>query len=216
MFDFWEGNPYVEDGNGIRFLQSGSEGANTQQGGVAVDERGTLSSINATVNTCKTTPFNTVCNVNSVIDANDGTGVNMDITIECALDSQVAFDFRRASNCACGVKVTTKDNEEKLCGCYVCPFGFGRSPVSIVCEDDFIIGECTSLDCGFACNGTCNFGCGPQAQAGCDFCQEGQFSPTVSPTGSGPDVPSGAGDSYHHAFVAMLAAMVGTMLYGLI
>ena len=184
-------------------------------------QTGTRLDINQTANTCQTTAFQITCNVASVVSAIDGTASNMAMTVQCELESQNAFDFRFAKNCACGVAATDAQGNPKKCGCTVCPAGFGPNPISIECEDDFIIGQCTSLDCDFACNGTCSFDCansGPD----CKFCEDNPFAPTVAPTGvddrTGASRPtlirSGATASRHysnnlvwHAFCGALVTM---------
>eukprot|EP00977_Amphora_coffeiformis_P024033 scaffold14974_cov195-Amphora_coffeaeformis.AAC.40 len=146
-------------------------------------ETGNLASINQTSNICTTTINEVICNVASLVSATDETAVNLAMTVRCDFDSQIAFDFRRASNCGCGVAATdAATGLPKNCQCQVCPFGFGDNPISIECADDFIIGECTSLDCGFACNGTCAFDC-EQSGPECSFCEGNVFAPTVAPTG---------------------------------
>lgn len=167
-----------------RFLQGNEAGA--AQGGLI--ETGTRLDINQTANTCQTTAFEITCNVASVVSAADNTFSDLAMTVKCELESQNAFDFRFAKNCACGVAATDANGKPKNCFCTVCPAGFGPNPISIECVDDFIIGECTSLDCDFACNGTCSFDCansGPD----CKFCEDNPFAPTVAPTGTGERTP---------------------------
>ena len=107
-------------------------------------------------NRCKLIGPEYVCNIQSQISADDGTAANVQVQVYCPLDSQIAFDFRRAPGCSCGARVTHSSGSTKDCPCIVCPFGFGTSPISIDCsmrEDPFIISTCSFLDCGFACNG---------------------------------------------------------------
>jgi hypothetical protein len=50
--------------------------------------------------------------------------------------------------------------------------------------DPFIFATCVSIDCQGGCNGTCSISCevsGPQ----CDFCENSDTQPTLSPTGQG-------------------------------
>ena len=182
--------PYFENEHGHRFMtrQAGAgprflqNDAGASQGGLI--ETGTRLDINQTANTCQTTAFEITCNVASVVSAADNTFSDLSITGKCQLESQNAFDFRFAKNCACGVAATDAQGNPKNCFCTVCPAGFGENPISIECQDDFIIGECSSLDCDFACNGTCSFDCensGPD----CKFCENNPFAPTVAPTGEG-------------------------------
>ncbi|KAL7580218.1 hypothetical protein ACA910_012963 [Epithemia clementina (nom. ined.)] len=151
---------------------------------------GTLSSINATTDTCKVIGAGIRCDVQSVISAEGGDRVDVKIQVDCPLDSQIAFDFRRAYGCSCGAALKKFDGSEKFCPCIVCPLGFGNSPISIDCsekEDPYIISTCTFLDCGFGCNGTCEFSC-KNSGPSCSFCKDRPDAPTPAPTG-----PDGAG-----------------------
>ena len=197
--------PFFENEHGHRFMQL---------------DTGNLASINQTANICSTTAFNVICDVASVVSATDETASNLAMTVTCDLNSQVAFDFRRATNCACGVAVTdVATGQPKNCQCVVCPLGFGDNPISIECADDFVIGECTSLDCGFACNGTCSFDCansGPE----CAFCENDVFAPTVAPTGEDdrtgtrrPSLINSAGNTNNLFIQAILGAVITVTLY---
>lgn len=218
--------PYFENEMGIRFKQVDRLDRRFLQGGTTNLETGTLGSINQTANTCATTALEVVCNVQAEVSATDETLSGLGMTVRCDLDSQVAFDFRRASNCRCGLEVRDEQGNPKDCGCVVCPFGFGISPVSIECDEDFIIGECTTLDCGFGCNGTCSFDCansGPE----CTFCDDFVGAPTVAPTGEDdrqgtrrPSLVSGGGGGrgrgakpYNLVTQAVVGALVGMALY---
>lgn len=178
-------------------------------------ETGNRADINQTANTCQTTASELICNVRSLVSAVDETSSNMDITVRCVLESQNAFDFRTAPACSCGVVLTDEQGRQKPnCGCVVCPDGFGNNPISIECQDEFVIGTCTSLDCDFACNGTCAFDCsnsGPE----CSLCQDNPFAPTVAPTGTGarqgrPTLISSSSPS--HYFYSGVVAAVTTLL----
>jgi hypothetical protein len=62
--------------------------------------------------------------------------MDLNITIECYLDTTTEFDFRRASGCTCTTLLTPSNASRlpKTCPCYVCPIGFGSSSVSIDCS----------------------------------------------------------------------------------
>jgi hypothetical protein len=62
--------------------------------------------------------------------------MDLNITIECYLDTTTGFDFRRASGCTCTTLLTPSNASRlpKTCPCYVCPIGFGSSSVSIDCS----------------------------------------------------------------------------------
>jgi hypothetical protein len=98
---------------------------------------------------------------------------------------------------------------DKYCPCLICAAGFGDSPVSIDCSpwdnvnssiienewatetvaeqsveqrpDSLIVGECSSLDCGMGCNGTCRLDCAT-SDTSCPFCSNNPANqPTASP-----------------------------------
>ena len=149
------------------------------------------------------------CFLNTRIDADDGSWTDIDFRVKCTLDPVVAFDFRRSQECGCLAYMEHSDPNRppKTCSCSICPINFGRSPIAIDCEatdlgvadsrsgardlegrelfslgsvdDPFIIAGCSSLDCGFACNGTCAFDC-TQSGPECEFC-----APTAAPTFQG-------------------------------
>ena len=139
---------------------------------------GTLDSLNATTDTCKVVGAGIRCDIQTVVKGG-GDKVDLRIQVDCPLDSQIAFDFRRASGCQCGAAVKHSDGKEKFCPCIVCPLGFGNSPISIDCsmrEDPFIVASCSNLDCGFGCNGTCEFNCRNSGQS-CPYCEDNPLQP---------------------------------------
>jgi hypothetical protein len=166
---FQEGSlPYLENDQGHRITQ--------------VLDTGNRPDLNQTANTCNAVGARLICDIQSRISSRDQTYTDLAITVNCQLDSQIAFDFRRAKGCTCGAQAVPSDTGvAKVCPCVVCPDGYGSSPVSIDCsteEDPFVINTCTSLDCDFSCNGTCSYDCvgaGPE----CAFC----FNATEAPTG---------------------------------
>ena len=139
---------------------------------------GTLDSLNATTDTCKVVGAGIRCDIQTVVKGG-GDKVDLRIQVDCPLDSQIAFDFRRASGCQCGAAVKHSDGKETFCPCIVCPLGFGNSPISIDCsmkEDPFIVASCSNLDCGFGCNGTCEFNCRNSGQS-CPYCEDNPLQP---------------------------------------
>lgn len=193
--------------------------------GRALDERklsilevGTFDSINATTDTCEVVGAGIRCNVESSISADDGDKADIKVQVDCPLDSQIAFDFRRAHGCSCGASVTHWDGRQKFCPCIICPQGFGNSPVSIDCsmrEDPYIISTCTYMDCGFACNGTCEFSC-KNSGPGCTFCEGNAEEPAESYAADNPLPPSllSYGDlaSTYSAIALFLATVLGMLL----
>jgi hypothetical protein len=70
--------------------------------------------------------------------------MNLNISIECFLDTTTGFDFRRASGCTCETLLTPSDPNRlpKVCPCSVCPLNFGSSSVSIDCS--YLIANATN------------------------------------------------------------------------
>jgi hypothetical protein len=169
IFEQGRNLPYLENDYGHRITQ--------------VLDTGNRPDLNQTANTCNAAGARLVCGINSRISSRDDTYTDLAITVNCLLDSQIAFDFRRAKGCTCGAQAVPSDTGVmKECPCVVCPDGYGSSPVSIDCsgndEDPYVINTCTSMDCDFSCNGTCSYDCvdaGPE----CAFC----FNATEAPTG---------------------------------
>jgi hypothetical protein len=60
----------------------------------------------------------------------------------------------------------------------------------------YVVGTCTSIDCGAACNGTCDLNCANSGTA-CPYCENAaQNQPTMSPTGGGNgEIPGLEGSS---------------------
>mmetsp|Transcript_19190 Transcript_19190/g.41255 ORF Transcript_19190/g.41255 Transcript_19190/m.41255 type:complete len:240 (+) Transcript_19190:119-838(+) len=171
------------NGESIKIDKQGRQLTKTKERKLQLDV-GTLGSINATTDTCRGVGPGIECDIDTVISADDGDLAQVQVRVTCPLDSQTAFDFRRAVGCGCGARVT-KNGEFKDCPCIVCPMGFGTSPVSIDCtdkEDPFIISTCSFLDCGFGCNGTCEFSC-KESGPSCSFCANNPNAPTLAPTG---------------------------------
>jgi hypothetical protein len=201
-FHLFDEVPYVETGNGqMRFLQS-TTNVNTPD-------------LTAATDICSVQAPNFICEDTIRIDADDLSFTDVKLTFGCRLDSGIAFDYRSGQNCACSAEVTHSDSTRpsKTCPCSICPANFGDSPIAIDCTkydndtviDPFIIDKCSSLDCGFGCNGTCSFDCensGPE----CEFCSDAN-SPTASPTGEGLGGGDGKGGSS-----AFLPARVATVL----
>jgi hypothetical protein len=225
--------PYVQNEDGIRFFHRSMMAATSRflqdEDEVATDpgngnlDTGNRPDINSTNDVCQTTAFDVRCGVNTRVSAADGTYADLDMTITCDLDSQTAFDFRRARSCSCSVAVVDDQGVPKACSCAICPDGFGNNPLAIECVDDFVIATCSSLDCDFSCNGTCSFDCansGPE----CTICEDNPNAPTVAPTGVDGSVgepsiftPSG-GERMMQTLTwqAVGAVVLGMTLYGLV
>jgi hypothetical protein len=181
-FHLSEAAPYVETGNGeIRFLQTGTSTTNVN-----------TPDLTAATDICTIVSPNFICEETIRIDADDLSFSDVKLTFGCKLDSGFAFDYRRSNGCVCQATITHSDTTRpsKVCPCSICPAGFGESPLAIDCTefdedpetDPFIIDRCSSLDCGFACNGTCAFDCEESGEE-CEFCAEGN-EPTSAPTGT--------------------------------
>lgn len=228
--------PYVQNEEGLRFfhrsilsatsrfLQDGDETPATEAPPENTNiETGNRPDINSTSDTCQTTAFDVRCAVNTRVAAADGTYADLDMIVTCDLDSQTAFDFRRARSCSCDVGVVDDQGVPKVCSCAICPDGFGNNPLAIECTDDFVIGTCSSLDCDFSCNGTCSFDCansGPE----CSICEDNPNAPTIAPTGVGgaagePTLLSPSGSErilQSMTWQAVGTVILGMTLYGLV
>jgi hypothetical protein len=184
-------NQYVENSSGQRFLQT-------------------------TTTPCVVTGSRVICGVSTVVSADTGQSATIEAELNCEFNSQTVADFRLAQGCECSATVVAADGTSKPCACLKCPSGGGDSPVSIDCDyasrledvDPFVVNTCTSFDCGFACNGTCSFGCQPPVNPECyDIC--GTPEPTGAPASppSGTMVPAGIVMG-----VSVILAAVGTLL----
>jgi hypothetical protein len=143
-----------------------------------------------------------VCDHAYEVDAGTGDMITVQFHAICDADAQVKFNYQRAANCQCNATVSTKDGKPpKTCPCTICQAGFGDLPVTVDCtnyeEDDtdvttpYIVGTCTSLDCGAVCNGTCERNC-TNAGADCPYCTT--ETPSTAPT-SGPPSSQPASES---------------------
>jgi hypothetical protein len=184
MHLFGEASPYIDTGSGsgnkIRFLQSSE--VNTPD-------------LLAPEDICTVNPPYFQCADTVRIDADDLTFADVTVSFSCFLDAQTGFDYRRSRDCQCTATIVPSETDRltKTCPCSICPQGFGDSPIAIDCTkydedpdetgiDPFVIDKCSSLDCGFACNGTCAFDC-QEAGEECRFCAN-NTEPTSAPTGS--------------------------------
>lgn len=210
--------PYVETGNGqMRFLQTSV--SNTPD-------------LQAAEDICNIQPPRFVCEDTVRLEADDLSFADITISFSCLLDSFSAFDYRRSQGCGCVADIVSSDPNKpiKTCPCSICPAGFGDSPIAIDCTkyednedgiDPFLINTCSSLDCGFNCNGTCAFDCvnsGPE----CEFCGNanqptsaptgqalnGQFGGNGNGNGSGGSGGGGTSSGMLHSYGPATAAMV--------
>ena len=150
---------------------------------------GLRSDVNADPNNCRVVGSSFMCDVTSrVAESTGAEHTDFQITFTCQLDAATGFDFRRSRGCQCDATAIHSDptRPNKRCPCTICPLGFGRNPISIDCSadagDPMIVGQCSSLDCDFGCNGTCAFDCsnsGPD----CAMCANNPNAPTLAPTG---------------------------------
>lgn len=203
--DLFGDMPYIENEQGHRFLQLA--------GGRRPD-------VNASDTTCQITGGDDfTCYLATQISADSGEAVEVDFSIKCELDKVTGFDFRRSRSCACYAFLKHNDGREKACTCSACPIGFGRSPISIDCEsapllegqadaDANVIDSCTSIDCDFACNGTCAFDC-TQSGPDCQFCAPPEEGGTTGGTGGSAATSITAGV---FAAIAVSAAAVLSLL----
>lgn len=123
---------------------------------------------NTTVDECRTTSTQLICNRETRVTSPDNTTFSdMDIEVQCALTAPGDYNFQNSTNCTCSVNVTDHTGNPRNCECSICPDNFGSNPISIQCQNDHVVGECSSLDCNSECNGSCNNGCedaGPECR----------------------------------------------------
>lgn len=137
-------------------------------------------------------------------DADSQVRFNYQNANNCQCSARVTAPDGGTKNCACSVcnagfgdlpvRVDCTQYEEAYLngtsGVTSTTRSGGTAPVGNVLEPTpFLVGTCTSLDCGGACNGTCNVNCANSGTA-CPYCAA-QNPPTATPTGSGAPTDSG-------------------------
>ena len=90
------------------------------------------------------------CFVNNVM-ALDETTTAIASVINCKLDPAIGMDFLQAEDCLCQATLTSADKLSRTCNCAVCPSGLVSLDCSVVTDDPFIFGTCTSMDCSGQC-----------------------------------------------------------------
>ena len=107
------------------------------------------------------------CEISTEINSGDSDSVTLQSTISCPLENRIEFDAHPGCQCTARVFETSNADEfGKICPCSLCPKqqqdgSTQNTPISIDCDyegrpDDvspFIIGNCSSFDCNFICNG---------------------------------------------------------------
>jgi len=142
-----------------------------------------LLGINSTETVCVSNIFGGLtCNTETRVTAPDGEYSDMAISVDCA--NKDTTDFRsNHSKCTCSVVLLDDQGRIKSgCSCDICPFGYGRSPVIVDCQEDFIVAQCTSIDCDHGCNGACESDCTLSGSECTLPCQDSQFTSTTAPT----------------------------------
>lgn len=145
---------YISFTNNIKFVSSESYevqwGPKTNNGFAFSSIKPSTSNINGNgrmlqggETSCDPVGSKFVCTTSTTLHANigDNSSSYTDISVytECDLDSQIKFDFRRASNCKCEAHIHTvlvdgTATPDKYCACTICAQGFGNTPVSIDCS----------------------------------------------------------------------------------
>eukprot|EP00977_Amphora_coffeiformis_P029569 scaffold41550_cov191-Amphora_coffeaeformis.AAC.1 len=138
--------------------------------------------------TCKTTETDLICNIETRVTAPNETietFSDLEIEVQCDVKSPADdHDFRSALGCMCEVNVTDHLGAQKNCACSVCPSGFGPAPVIVECLGDFVVAECSRIDCNSKCNGDCLSNCEISGSE-CSLCTDEPAlsqSPTRAPT----------------------------------
>lgn len=98
------------------------------------------------------------CTSPSTFSTTDGNVTDVTATIDCALDDAIGLDFQESSDCRCQALFDQREaDRQRNCACSVCPKDGGQAVAlncTVVPEDPFILGPCTSIDCFGRCNGT--------------------------------------------------------------
>jgi len=129
--------------------------------------------------TCESTETDLICNITTRITAPNETFSDLEIEVQCDVKSPADdHDFRSASNCMCDVNITDHLGIQKNCACSVCPSGFGPSPVIVECLGDYVVAECSRIDCNSKCDGDCISDCEASGSE-CSLCME---EPTLTQT----------------------------------
>mmetsp|Transcript_17656 Transcript_17656/g.48095 ORF Transcript_17656/g.48095 Transcript_17656/m.48095 type:complete len:309 (-) Transcript_17656:101-1027(-) len=165
-------------------------------------DAGFLANPSATTESCTIVTSAYRCNFETDISTDDGDETNLQIQVQCPIDEQTTFDFRKAAGCSCGARISNLNGDNAtVCPCTVCQNGFGHSAISMDCstkdDDPFIISSCSSLDCDLACNGTCQGDCGASGGSGgcpslCSTPSPSTVAPSVSTAPSGAPSASAA------------------------
>ena len=117
--------------------------------------------MNITNDDCVITGTKSTCDQQGVITSPDGNFTQYDLNVECQFGSLGSFVFGETGNCTCSVGILNPNGPIKSCQCTVCPLGFGPNRISIDCQEERLVGECSSMDCNYSCNGTCTSDCEP-------------------------------------------------------
>ena len=164
------------------------------------------------------------CDMKTQVRGPQGNVTDVSIGVECK-DASGDADLRSASNCECmAVLENTDDMTKNDCSCSVCPSGYGSNPVIIDCPAEILAGECSSIDCDGACNGSCLSDCtlsGPECGLPCteasvtlppnstlqDQNSTSTLIPTLSPTiSSSNSTLSGANETLEPTFSPSMAS----------
>ena len=141
----------------------------------AVDLGETPVSVDCSVHEKPATIETTLRAENITDDEDDVTGsVSIDDSVSIPADNFTAIDYTGGE-----VNITTSD-----------------ANTTEVAVDPFIFATCSSIDCSFACNGTCSSNCNDPSGNVCSFCETytGSGATTSAPTGSGNNEIGGLGE----------------------
>ena len=146
-----------------------------------------------------------ICTVSRNATEEASAWTTLTARLDCALSPLAQNDFRSAKDCQCeGSVLMTKLGDPPVldyrdCTCMLCPAGFGDFPFSINCDtpnqegNPVILDECTSIDCGNNCNGTCVSGCEENVAPECESLCENTKPSALDPDGSPPETSTPSG-----------------------
>lgn len=133
-----------------------------------------LFEVNITENDCSPRTSGVFCRTEGEVVSPNGTAIDFVVEIVCGRVAGASFPDtfldKEAAGCIC--EITTLGGEDnRKCQCNVCDYDFGVGPLAIECSDDYLIENCTSVDCNTHCDGPCVGDC-EQSGLDCPICAE--------------------------------------------
>ena len=165
----------------------------------------TFLDLNSTADECRTTEDHFICNRQTRVTSPDNSDEysELDLEVQCDLPPPELDNFRGGTNCSCSVEVKDHFGGTRNCECSVCTDGFGENDIAIHCQEDFVVGQCSSIDCNSECNGVCSSSC-VESGTECSLCSS-TSTPDTSTSATEPPTaapqtfaPTIAEDTYYY------------------